>query len=77
MSNNNITIPATSQNPAQAQNWALIPTYDTDAMARRVNELIEDDGKRVAFSEKSGISIDKFSKARVLALWHELIEEAR
>lgn len=29
MSNNNINTPATSQNPAQAQNWALIPTYDT------------------------------------------------
>ena len=58
-------------------NGYLIPTYDTDAMANRINELIEDNGKRVAFSEKSGISIDKFSRERVFALWRELIEEVR
>ena len=29
MSNNNINTPATSQTPALAQDWALIPTYDT------------------------------------------------
>lgn len=29
MSNNNINTLATSQAPTQAQDWALIPTYDT------------------------------------------------
>ncbi len=58
-------------------NGYLIPTYDTDAMARRINALIENDEMRLSFSKKSGISIDKFSKERVLALWHELIEGVR
>ena len=58
-------------------NGYLIPTYDTDAMARRINTLIENDETRLSFSKKSGISIDKFSKERVLALWHELIEGVR
>ena len=34
-------------------NGYLIPTYDTDAMARRINTLIENDETRLSFSKNS------------------------
>lgn len=55
------------------RNGFLIPPYDLDNMAERIEELIEDKEKRVEFSEYQGEK-DKFSKENIRKQWIELIE---
>lgn len=55
-------------------NGFIIPTYNTELMANKINELIESKDKRVQFSNNSKNNINKFDKAHIIKLWIELIE---
>lgn len=53
----------------------LIPTYDLEQMADKIEVLIEDSEKRKAFSEHSCKNLDKFKKERIYQEWVDLINE--
>lgn len=55
------------------KNGFLIQPYDLDSMARRIEELICDEEKRIKFSEYKGRK-DKFRKEDILKQWISLIE---
>lgn len=56
------------------ENGYLIDCYDVDKLAYAVNLLIEDKAKRTEFSKKADKNLDKFSKAKILQKWVDLIE---
>ena len=53
----------------------LIPPYDLDKMAQRIEELMLDAEKRAAFSEQTQAGIHKFEKDEIYRQWQALIEE--
>lgn len=53
----------------------LIEPYNLDKMAQRIEELMLDDEKRVAFSEYTKEGIQRFEKEQIYRQWQELIEE--
>lgn len=55
-------------------NGFIIPTYNIELMATKINELIENKNKRIQFSNNSKININKFNKTNILKQWTELIE---
>lgn len=52
----------------------LVPPFDVDAMAEKINFLIEHPGERVRLSANSRGNLDKFSKEKIVAQWRELID---
>lgn len=56
------------------KNGFLIPPYNLEGMAERIEELIEDEGKRAEFSEYQGKK-DKFCKKNIRKQWINLIED--
>jgi len=57
-----------------SKNGFIIPTYDVEKMADKINELIENRNKREQFSNNAKININKFNKRNVLNKWINLIE---
>ena len=53
----------------------LIPPYDLDKMAQRIEELILDEEKRAAFSSCTQEGIELFEKEQIYRQWQALIEE--
>lgn len=58
---------------ADGENGWLIPAFDTDKMAEKILELMEDPGMRRAFSERSEIHHAEFEKDVILAKWKEML----
>lgn len=55
------------------QNGYLIPAFDTDQMAEKIMELIDDGEKRKAFSNRSEIHHAEFEKEVILEKWKEML----
>jgi glycosyltransferase involved in cell wall biosynthesis len=53
----------------------LIPCYETEIMAERLAELMNDEALRIRFSEASAQQVEKFSKDKVFAKWLDLFAE--
>lgn len=56
-------------------NGFLCKPFDTDEMADKICELIENEEKRKTFSNNSQLNIDKFSAENVANKWKELLEK--
>ena len=56
------------------QNGDLIACYDTDDMAKKICDLIENINKRKEYQAMSKIGMDKFSMISVIKKWKELID---
>lgn len=56
------------------KNGYIIPTYDIEEMANKINQLIENQNKREYFSNNAQINMKQFEKDNVLNRWIELIE---
>lgn len=56
------------------KNGFIIPCYNTELMANKICELLEDSNKRLGFSKFSQINIDKFNKTNIMNQWINLIE---
>lgn len=57
------------------QDGILVPPYDTELMADKIQELLQDKEKRIRMSEKSQRNLKEFEKEKILNQWKELIEE--
>ena len=55
-------------------NGYTVPTYETETMANKLDELICNRQLRVNFSNNAQIDIARFSKSRVLNMWLELFD---
>lgn len=53
----------------------LIPPYDTEQMAERIYELLQDKEKRIHMSENANLRVEQFRKETILCQWKELMEE--
>lgn len=53
----------------------LIPPYDLDMMAERIEELIHDKELRKEFAEETATDLYKFEKRKIYNQWRDLIEE--
>ena len=53
----------------------LIPPYDLDMMAERMEELMLDKNMRTEFSKETATDIQKFEKDKIYDQWRKLIEE--
>ena len=58
-------------------NGFLIPPYDINKMASSICELIENDEKRINFSNNSSLDLELFDKDNVLKQWSKLIFEIK
>lgn len=56
------------------KNGFIVPTYDVEEMANKINELIENKSKREQFSGNAQINIHRFDKRNILKKWINLIE---
>lgn len=56
-------------------NGYLIDCFDIETMADRISELIEDNEKRISFSNNALIETDKFDIINVAKQWEKLIGE--
>lgn len=56
-------------------NGYLVDCFDIETMADRISELIEDNEKRISFSDNALIETDKFNIINVAKQWEKLIEE--
>lgn len=56
------------------KNGYLVPTYDTDLLAEKINCLIENSEMRMQFSANAKGRLPNFSKPTVCAKWINLIE---
>ena len=56
-------------------NGYLIKPYDVDEMAKKINELLIDKGKRIEFSKNCKVDLEKFSKDKIIQQWIDLIEK--
>lgn len=54
-------------------NGYLVPSGDTEAMADRINRLIEDTELRKRFSADAVLDMDKFDEERILEEWEKLL----
>lgn len=53
----------------------LIPPYDIQKMAERIEKFITDEAQRVSFSKNTEDGIEKFEKKQIYDQWVQLIEE--
>ena len=53
----------------------LIPPYDIQKMAERIEKFITDEEQRVSFSKNTEDGIEKFEKKQIYDQWVQLIEE--
>lgn len=53
----------------------LIPAFDTEKMAEKICELIEDDKKRADFSSHTKDNLHKYQKDSIVNQWVNLVEE--
>lgn len=53
----------------------LVEPFDFDAMAEKINYLIEHPEVRAEFSSHARGNLDKFSRENIVAQWRELIDE--
>lgn len=56
-------------------NGNLIEPFDTDAMANAICELIENEEKRVTFSDNSIKNLDRYSAENVTQKWKKILGE--
>ncbi len=56
-------------------NGYLVDCFDIEMMAERISELIEDNEKRISFSNNALIETDKFDIISVAKQWEKLIGE--
>lgn len=56
-------------------NGYLVDCFDIETMAERISELIEDNEKRISFSNNALIETDKFDIISVAKQWEKLIGE--
>lgn len=56
-------------------NGYLVDCFDIETMADRINVLIEQNEKRISFSNNALVETDKFSIDNVAKQWEKLIEE--
>lgn len=56
-------------------NGYLIPPFDCDAMAEKIELLIEDDKLRKEFATNACHNIEKFQMTQIIKSWNEVIEE--
>lgn len=56
-------------------NGFLIPPYDIKKMANKICELIEDNKKRIEFSNNSILDLELFEKKLILTQWQDLIDK--
>ena len=56
-------------------NGYLIKPYDTDEMAKKICNLIEDNALRQTFSDNAYVGIEKFNIDEVMKKWIDVIEE--
>lgn len=54
-------------------NGYLTPPYDCGRMAKRLEELMEDEGLLNRFAEKAALDMEKFSPEHILDSWNEVI----
>lgn len=54
-------------------NGYLVESGNTDAMAEIICDLIESPSRRAAFSEKSGLDMEKFDEENIVGQWETLI----
>lgn len=52
----------------------LVPPFDIDSMAERINYLIENPVVREKFAANARGNLDKFSKEKIIARWRGLID---
>lgn len=55
-------------------NGFLIPPYDTEIMAERICQLIENNDLRKQFSDNARLDLEKFSSERIIEQWNDLIK---
>lgn len=55
-------------------NGYIIPTYDTDKMAKKINKLIDDVSLRQKFSDNAHLKLNNFSKKNIIIEWKKLID---
>ena len=56
-------------------NGFLIPPYDTEIMAERICQLIENNDLRKRFSDNAKLDLEKFSSDRIIEQWNDLIKD--
>lgn len=61
----------------EGRNGYLVRDGDIETLANRINELIEDDEKRMRFSQHALDDTEKFDINNILNCWMNLIEEIR
>lgn len=57
------------------ENGYLVECYNEKEMAEKIIELIEDKTKRIEFSNKTNLNLEKYEKQEVLKKWNALFEE--
>lgn len=53
----------------------LIPPYDLDKMANRIELLMDSEERRIAFSNHTISGVKKFEKEEIYRQWTNLIDE--
>lgn len=54
-------------------NGYLVEPYDVKTMAQKLEQLVDNEEKRVSFSARSQIGLDQFHERRVLGQWETLL----
>lgn len=54
-------------------NGYLVDCFNTNKMAEKINELIEDDEKRKEFSNRALVGTEKFDLSKISSQWKELL----
>lgn len=52
----------------------LIPPYDTEVMAKKITQLLDDKARRIQMSEAASNNLNLFSKEDIMKKWMDLIE---
>lgn len=55
-------------------NGLLVPPNDTEALAQAMDRLMGSESERVALGSRAAEIADRFSLARVMAMWNELLD---
>ena len=53
----------------------LVPPFDCDEMAGKINRLIEDPSLRERFARQALVSLGEFETTRVIRQWKRLLAE--
>lgn len=59
------------------KNGILVKPFDTDAYAKQLSDLMNDDVKRKSMGEYAKDSVTRFSSEKVYALWKQLFERVK